>query len=631
MPTDQDKTIRKLRAILSADVKGYSLLMTDDEAFTIKTLKEYRNIMSDLIKQHNGRVVDSPGDNVLADFASVVDAVTCATEIQKVLKVKNEDLPDNKKLEFRIGVNIGDVVQDGNRIYGNGVNVAARIESLAEPGGVSISRNAYGQIKDKLTVGYEYIGEHEVKNIKDPVRVYKVLMDPDDAGKRIGKKIEQPFKKWIWPLAAAIVILLAIVTWQFYQKTITPEFEPASVEKMAFPLPDKPSIAVLPFDNLSGDSEDEFIADGISESIITALSKTTSMFVIARNSTFTYKGKAVKVQNVAEDLGVQYVLEGSLQKSKDKLRINAQLIDAINGNHLWAEKYDRSMNDLFALQDDITMKIITALNVKLTQGEQATVYAKGTENLEAYLKVLQGMYHFQRANKEANAIAHNFAKEAISLDSSYPAAYLLLSRTQMRKVLLGTTKPRKMLLKQSIENVQKAISIDDNFADAHALLGFLYTMIRQHEKGIAVAEAALDLNPNSAEANSYLGLTLNYAGRHEEAIKIYNKAIRLSPIPSANTLFYLCVACRDCGRYKEGISAAKKAIHLEPDYLWAHLCLASCYALLGRDAEAKSESAEVMRIDPKFSVTNLEKQVPYKDTVDTGLIFGSLRKAGLPE
>ncbi|MBW2635823.1 MAG: adenylate/guanylate cyclase domain-containing protein, partial [Deltaproteobacteria bacterium] len=385
----EEKVTRKLRAILSADVKGYSILMADDEAATIQALKDYRNIISIHVEQRNGRVVDAVGDNLL-------------------------------ELEFRIGVNIGDVVQDGDRIYGDGVNIAARIEGLADPGGVCISRNAYDHIKNKLKLGYEYIGEQAVKNIKDPVRVYKVLMDPEDAGKRIGEKTKRPTKKWIWLLAVAIVILLGIVVWQFYQKAITPEFEPASVEKMAFPLPDKPSIAVLPFDNLSGDSGDEFIADGISESIITALSKTRSMFVIARNSTFTYKGKPTKVQKIAEDLGVQYVLEGSLQKSKNQLRINAQLIDAINGNHLWAEKYDRKMKDLFALQDDITMKIITALNVKLTHGEHAAVYAKGTDNLEAYLKALQGLRQWRRYNKEGNAISQKMAKEVISLDSNYP-------------------------------------------------------------------------------------------------------------------------------------------------------------------------------------------------------------------
>jgi adenylate cyclase len=308
-----------------------------------------------------------------------------------------------------------------------------------------------------------------------------------------------------------------------------------------------------------------------------------------------------------------------------------QLIDAIAGNHLWAEKYDRSLQDIFTLQDDITMKIITALQVELSKGEQANIIAKGTKNLEAYLKVLQGMQHYQRVNREGDAMAQKLAKEAISLDPGYPAAYYLLSRVQSRKVLLGTTKSPKMSLKLSIENAKKAISLDDSFADAIAHLGWAYTMTRQHDKGIAAAERALALNPNSSKTCAYLAITLNYAGKHKQAIEFFKKAIRLSPIPSVNDLFSLCVAFRDAGLYEEGISVAKKAVELGPDSLYAHTCLASCYALLGQNDKAKIEAAEVMRIDPKFSVANIKRQVPYRDPADTELLIRSLRMAGLPE
>jgi len=346
MPTKQ-KTIRKLRAILSADVKGYSLLMADNELATIATLKSYRQKMTFLIQQHQGRVVDSPGDNILAEFASAVDAVKCAVKIQEELKERNAELSEGRKMQFRIGINIGDVVQDADRIYGDGVNVAARIEGLAEPGGICISRGVCDHVKKKLELGFEYLGEHAVKNISEPVRVYKVLTSPEAVGRIIGERKAIPKHRRKFFFAASVMVILGItaaILWNLYFRP--PPIEVASVEKMAYPLPDKPSIAVLPFDNLSGSPEDEFIADGISESIITALSKTPSMFVIARNSTFTYKDKPTKVQKIAEDLGVQYVLEGSLQKSKDQLRINAQLIDAINGNHLWAEKYDRNLRFL---------------------------------------------------------------------------------------------------------------------------------------------------------------------------------------------------------------------------------------------------------------------------------------------
>jgi adenylate cyclase len=618
---------RKLTTIFSADVVGYSRLMEDNEEATIQTLNAYRNSMSTLIEQHRGRVVDMTGDNLMAEFSSVVDAVRCAVETQKEIKERNADLPENRRMLFRIGVNLGDIVEEGDRIYGDGVNIAARLEGLAEGGGICISGTAYDQLKNKLQLGYHYLGEHSVKNIAAPVRVYKVLMESEAVGKIIGEK--RKTKRWMG-VAAAVVLLIGLAGWYLYIEQAK-RVEPASVEKMAFPLPDKPSIVVLPFDNLSGNPEAESIADGISDSIITALSKTPKMFVISRNSAFTYKGKPVKVRQVSEEMGVRYVLEGSLQKSNDQLRINVQLIDAIAGNHLWAEKYDRSMQDIFALQDDITMKIITALQVKLSHGEQANIIAKGTKNLEAYLKVLQGMQQYQRVNREGDAMAKKLAKEAISLDPSYPAAYYLLSRAQSREGLLGTTKSPQMSIKLSIENAKKAISLDDSFADAQAHLGWVYTLIRQHDKGIAAAERALSLNPSSAKTCAYLAITLNYAGRHEQAIEFFKKAIRLSPIPSVNDLFSLCVACRDAGLYEEGISVAKKAVELEPDSLYAHTCLASCYALLGQNDKAKFEAAEVMRIDPKFSVANIKRQAPYRDQADTELLIQSLRMAGLPE
>ena len=618
---------RKLTTIFSADVVGYSRLMEDNEEATIQTLNAYRNSMSTLIEQHSGRVVDMTGDNLMAEFSSVVDAVKCAVETQKEIGERNVDLPENRWMLFRIGVNLGDIVEEGDRIYGDGVNIAARLEGLAEGGGICISGTAYDQLKNKLELGYEFLGEHSVKNIAASVRVYKVLMEPEAAGKIIGEK--RKTKSWL-SVAAAAVLLVGLAGWYLYIEQ-TKRVEPASVEKMAYPLPDKPSIVVLPFDNLSGNPEAESIADGISDSIITALSKTPKMFVISRNSAFTYKEKPVKVRQVSEEMGVRYVLEGSLQKSNDQLRINVQLIDAIAGNHLWAEKYDRNIQDIFTVQDDITMKIITALQVKLSQGEQANIIAKGTKNLEAYLKVLQGMQQYQRVNREGDAMAKKLAKEAISLDPSYPAAYYLLSRVQSREALLGTTKSPQMSIKLSIENAKKAISLDDSFADAQAHLGWVYTLIRQHDKGIAAAERALSLNPSSSKTCAYLAITLNYAGNHEQAIEFFKKAIRLSPIPSVNDLFSLCVAYRDNYLYEEGISAAKKAVELEPDSLYAHTCLASCYALLGKNDKAKAETAEVMRIDPNFSVANIKRQAPYRDPADTEHLIRSLRMAGLPE
>jgi len=325
----------------------------------------------------------------MAEFSSVVDAVQCAVKIQGKIEAANSEAPEDSKMQFRIGVNVGDVIQDGEQVYGDGVNIAARIETLAEPGGVSISRNVYNQVRNKLKFGYEYQGGHQVKNISDPVKIYKVLMDPEDAGKLVGEEPAPAASNWIWPTVVMASIFLTLIGYQVYQNFSAPEIEPASVENMAYPLPNKPSIAILPFENMSGDPEQEYFSDGITEDIITALSKTPKLFVIARNSTFTYKGKAVNVQEVGQDLGVRYVLKGSVRRFGEKVRINAQLIDAKTGHHLWAEKYDRDLEEIFAVQDDLTKRIITAMQVELTEGEQARVAAKGTNNLEAYLKFLQ--------------------------------------------------------------------------------------------------------------------------------------------------------------------------------------------------------------------------------------------------
>jgi len=437
MSEERDK--RKLSAVLSADVKGYSRLMGEDESGTINTLKEYREIMANLIQGYRGRVVDSPGDNLLAEFASVVDAVDCGVEIQKELKLRNDELPEARRMEFRIGVNLGDVVEDGESIYGDGVNIAARIESLAESGGVCISGTAYDQIGKKLPFGYEYLGEQTVKNIEKPVRVYRVLIEPEAAGKVIGEKrfISRISRR----TAMAAIIILVIVAggligWNIYLQQ-SKKIEPASFDKMAFPLPDKPSIAVLPFDNLSGDPKQEFFSDGLTGQIISSLSKLPRLFVVARNSTFVYKGKPVKVQQVAEDLGVKYVLEGSAQKSGDRVRITAQLIDAITGRHIWSESYDWALKEIFELQDEITLEIVRAMRVKLTEGEQSLLWSKGgTNNLKAFLKALEAVTYVRRMNIESNIIAHKLSEEAISMDPAYAMPYAILASAHMVDVWL---------------------------------------------------------------------------------------------------------------------------------------------------------------------------------------------------
>jgi len=398
---------------------------------------------------------------------------------------------------------------------------------------------------------------------------------------------------------------------------------------MAFPLPDKPPGAVLPFDNMTGDPEQEFLSDGITEQIIAALSKISSLFVIARNSTFTYKGKPIKVQRVSEELGVRYVLEGSVQKSGDRVRITAQLIDAIKGNHLWSETYDRELKDIFAVQDDITQKILTALQVELTHGEQARVWARGTNNLKAYLKYLQANESFFQVNVEKNAFARQMAKEAIALDPEYASAYALLGKTHAIDVLLGSSTSPKDSMRQAMALMQKAIALDESSADAHSRLGSLYTMVGQLDKAIAEGERAVTLDPNYADAYNRLGLFLRFADRPEEAIPVIKKAMRPNPFPPGIYYSNLGLAYLFTGKCEEAIAECEKALQLETDNLYTHITKTVAYSLCGREEEARATAAEVLRINPKFSCDYFAKRLTYKNQADKDRFIRALREAGL--
>jgi adenylate cyclase len=616
---------RQLSAILSADVKGYSRLMEEDEVTTVRTLEEYRAIMSGLIEKHRGRVVDSPGDNLLAQFTSVVDAMEAAVEIQKELKAKNADLPENRRMEFRIGINLGDVIAEGKRIYGDGVNIAARVESLSDGGGISVSGTAYDQIAKKLPLGYEFLGEQTVKNIEKPVRVYRVLMDPEAAGKVIGEK--RPISRhWRWAAVALIVVAGALVIWNFYFRH---PFEPASVDKMAFPLPDKPSIAVLPFNNLSDDPEQEYFGDGLTEEIITALYKVPKVFVIARNSTFSYKGKSVKVNQIAEELGVRYVLEGSVRKAEDRVRITAQLIDALKGHHLWAERYDRELKDIFAIQDEITKEIIAALQPKLLETQQAAFLAKGTDNLQAYLKWLQANEYFLKVNKDDNVLARQKAEEAIALDPDYTAAITTLAWAHAVDARFRWSKSPKQSLVRAEELARKAITLDDKYSDAHRLWGYIYLQKGQYDEAIAAQEKAVALSPNWSKALAHLGMGLVYACRPEEGMRELQKAIRLNPVPPTYYFFKLGRAYRMTEQYEEAISAFEKALRGSPNSLGAWIGLASTYSLLGQEEEAREAAAKVLKIHPKFSSERFIYSLPFKNQSENERIINALRKAGL--
>ena len=628
MPAD-DEVTRKLRAIFSADVKGYSLLISKNEAFTIKTLKRFRSLMSAQIVKHKGRVVDTPGDNLLAEFSSAVDAVQCAAEIQKRLKIENDRFDGKQKFQYRIGVNIGDVVKDEDRIYGSGVNVAARIEGLAEPGGICISRNVYDQIEDKLSFGYEYLGDHEVKNIKDPVRVYNVLTAPEDAGRLIGDEPQPTFKNWIGAAVVVAAIVMAAVVWQVYQNRYGPDFEPASIDKMAFPLPQEPSIAVLPFVNLSDDPKQEYFSDGITDHIITSLSKVPYLLVIARNSTFTYKNKAVKVQHIAEELGVQYILEGSVQRSDDKVRIAAQLIDATAGHHLWADTYDRKLNDIFSLQDEIAIRLMAELQLELTVEELGRLSAIKTTNIRAYEKFLLGYEYFLRRTEEDSRQARKLAEEAIALDPGYSAAYQLLARLYFDDYWYYKTEPPKETLANAEQMIRKSIELSGQDATSHFLMGILYFLRRQYDVAVSECQKAVNLSPNSAEANYRYALALRYAGRFDEAILYFQKAIRLNPITPLTYISNLAWAYAFPGQYEKAIPLWEKAIERNPDYFFAYLGLTMVYQLSGQELKARKAAAEVMRLKPKLTVSMIAKG-PATKNYDRERALEALRQAGIP-
>ncbi len=582
---------RKLTAILSADVKGYSRLMGSDEESTVHTLKAYREVMSSSIQHHRGRVIDTVGDSVLAEFASVVDAVQCGVEIQQVLRAKNALLPEDRRMEFRIGINLGDVIEEGNTIYGDGVNIAARMESLAQAGGICISGSAYEQIENKLPLRYEYLGEHEVKNIAKPVKVYRAQIEPEAAARR--------------------------------------PVEVASKEKMAFPLPDKPSIAVLPFVNISRDPEQEFFSDGMTEEIITALSKSPYLFVIARQSTFTYKGKPVKVKQVSEELGVRYVLEGSVRRSGDRVRITAQLIDAMTGYHLWAERYDRDLQEIFSLQDEIALKILKTVHEKLEVGLYTQGLGRGARNLEAFLKAMEAREHFFGATKEDMALARKLYEEVIALDPDYAFAYAGLAYTHIADLWFGSSISPEESVRKAIELGEKAVALDEMDPGAHATLGFFYAHARQFDRAVAHAERGLSLDPNFFATLSNAASVFAYSGRPEEAIPLFHKAIRINPFAPAANFYFLSEAYRLAGRFDEAVEQAKKAIERDPKHHLIYLCLACACFLAGREEEARAAAVEVRKINPTFSLEQFAKTLPYKDTSQIQRTIDALRKAGL--
>jgi adenylate cyclase len=576
---------RKLTAILSADVIGYSRLMRDDEEATVRDIAAHRVLISEIIQQHNGRVVDSPGDNILAEFASVVDAVNGAIKIQQEIKKSNADIPADRRMEFRIGINLGDVIEEDDRIYGDGVNIAARVEKLAIAGGICISGTVYEHVKDKISLEYEYLGEQIVKNISEPIRLYHIPTKSSDVS-------------------------------------------PGEVRETHFP--DRPSIAVLPFVNISENPEQEYFSDGITEDLITDLSKISGLFIIARNSVFTYKGKSVKVQEVSNDLGVRYVLEGSVRKVANRVRITAQLVDATTGGHLWAERYDRDLKDIFAVQDEVTNNIVSALAVALTRNEKDYLTRRDTNSLEAYEYALRGLEYYSRYTKEAHREAQKMLLKAIELDPEYSLAYSRLALTYLHEYTQGWGQDPKSM-ERAFKLAQKAIAMDDSLPEAHRILGDIYLYRKDLEMAKKEREKAIALDPNYADGLAGLGEVLIWAGEHDKGITLVKKAMLLNPYHHAWYFYILGVAYIIQERYEDAIEILDRGLIRNPDFIGTHLALATVYGVTGRKEECQTEIEKILRISPGFSSELLKEMIPATDqTIVNGLI-DIFREAGLPD
>ena len=655
-----EKFNRKLSAILSAQVKGYNRLTGEDEEGTVRRLNAYLEAITGFLQKRLGRLVRTSGNSVLAEFANAVSAVQCAIEIQNEMRSRNADVPENRRIEFRIGIHFGEVIEEGKDVSGEGIDIGVHVSNLAEAGTICISGAVYDQIQNKLSLVYEHLGEQEVKDIPGFGPVYRIRMESQVSASRVSKWKETGLKYWrktptvLKALATLVVALNA--AWQLYSRVLSPgEVAPRqkvlssspvkssiplknvmdSKEKMTSPLSDKPSIAVLPFVNLSGDKEQEYFSDGITEDLITDLSKISGLFVIARNSTFTYKGRAAKVKQVVEELGVRYVLEGSIRRANDQVRINAQLVDGITGHHLWAERYDGNMKDVFALQDRITQKIVSALALKLIGSEKEVIAQKGTRNVAAYDAFLKGYGHYLRFTPEDSAKAVGSFKRAIELDPNFGRAYAALSAvyydaTLSSALLGGLGVSWQEALGRSIQYLQKA----PKDPLTHSVKSRMYVLRRQHQEAISEMERGLAIDSNDPAGHLHMGYALSMAGRPKEGVEFLKRAMRLDPHSPSRYLANLGVAHFCMGELEEAVGLFEKAMRLNPESAptWARW-IASFYGLLGRDQEARAALEMNRKVwgDRPFNLRVFMYYRPFRERGVADRYAQGLLRAGMPE
>jgi adenylate cyclase len=581
---------RKLTAILSADVAGYSRLMGENEADTVRTLTAYRKILNELVQQHRGRVIDSPGDNILAEFASVVDAVQCAVAAQDEFKSRNAELTANRRMEFRMGVNLGDVIEEGGRIYGDGVNIAARLEALGEAGGICISGTAYDHVHNKLHIKYDYFGERQVKNIARPVRVYKVV------------------------------------------KQTGPESRFLQNEESPLPLPDKPSIAVLPFSNMSGSAEQEYFSDGITEDIITALSRSPWLFVISRNSSFAYRGVAIDIKQVSQELGVRYILEGSVRKAGNRVRVTAQLIDGHKGNHVWAEKYDGELHDIFDLQDQITQQVVGSLHTQIhTYVSESTTRCQPDAITWDFLA--KGWKLFYELNQESLVEAEKIFRRAVKNAPTSCEAHYLLAGVLIHQVFMGYANDRRAKISEAYEIAKCAVLHDDKNEYAHCTLGLAQLFRGKFDIAISEYKRAIEINPNCSHAYGLLGGVLSQRGDTEDSIRYNEMAIRLSPRDPSIFFRYCEIAMAHfrSGRYLEASQWALKSVHRKPSWRMGLALLAASLVQLNELDKAKEAIKVYLENIPNESFSTLRIMLGFGSPEDASRFEKALRTAGLPE
>ena len=584
---------RKLAAILAADVVGYSRLASEDEERTLARLRALRSDLIDpTIAVHNGRVVKRTGDGALVEFRSVVDAVRCAIEVQNGMVERNAGVPQDRRIEFRIGIHLGDVVEESDGdLMGDGVNIASRLEGVAEPGAICLSEDAYRQVKARLDLSVSDLGSKQLKNIADPIRVYAL---------QVGAGAAKP----------------AMVS-------------QSATSQPATAAPPKLSIAVLPFANMSGDPEQDYFADGISEDIITGLSKLPQLFVIARNSSFTFKGQNVHVQDVGTKLGVRHVLEGSVRKSGNRVRITAQLIDAASGGHLWAERFDRDLTDIFAVQDDVTQHIVGALAVNLTVDEQQRLSSEHTRNPEAYDCFLRGRELWHGLTEATNTAARDLLLRAIELDPKFAAAHAFLALTYGLDYLNRWGASPSTAMEHAEQAAGRAVALDDADPWAHWALSMIYLYTRRHDAALSECERVVALNPNFAEGYVSFGEVLHYSGSNEEALRCFDRGMALNPYFPDVLLHFRALACFQLGRYGEAVSLLEQRVARNAITDVSRALLAASLGHLGRVDEARAAWQETLRVNPGYSLDYRRKVLPYKNPANFELVVEGLRKAGV--